>query len=48
LVSAQSCTAQRRIDIAKNINAAFNEPNYAKSAAGINTTPLTADCPTIV
>jgi hypothetical protein len=47
-VSGKACTAQRRVSIAKNITAAFNEPNYAKSAAEINAMPLTPDCPAIV
>lgn len=51
LVSAQvppPCTARRRINIAKSITRAFNEPDFAKSAAEINAFPLTADCPAIV
>jgi hypothetical protein len=48
LVSAEVCTAQRRINIAQNITAAFNQPDYTNSAAGINAMPLTTDCPAIV
>lgn len=45
-VSAQ-CTAERRIDTMKYITAAFNEKDFAKSAALIQGMPLQADCPAV-
>lgn len=42
------CTAEQRIGTMMNITAAFNEKDFAKSAAMIQAMPLQRDCPAIV